>query len=121
MESVSAHGGLVHVELTVKSVTSNGVTSLIRNSPNLILCHFSTEHIYSFQGVQLESQEFVAALIKNFFNRKLFSCGIFYLANRLDDGVAGYNTELYNDYYQTGWNSELLSLWGDCFDIRLML
>ena len=41
METASAHGGLIHVMFTVDSVTSTGVVTLIKNSPNLlsfILC-----------------------------------------------------------------------------------
>ena len=36
MSTISAHGGLVHVVLCVRSVTSEGVTVLVRNSPNLL-------------------------------------------------------------------------------------
>ena len=36
MKIVSAHGGLVHVALFVNSVPVDGITSLIKNSPNLL-------------------------------------------------------------------------------------
>ena len=36
MTSVSAHGGLVHVVMFARSLTVEGVTSLVRNSPKLI-------------------------------------------------------------------------------------
>jgi len=36
MTTISAHGGLVHVMLRVKSVTSEGISGLIRNSPKLM-------------------------------------------------------------------------------------
>ena len=36
MSTISAHGVLVHVMLHVKSVTSEGVTALVRNSPKLM-------------------------------------------------------------------------------------
>ena len=39
MSTISAHGGLVHVVLCVRSVTSEGVTVLVRNSPNLLMLH----------------------------------------------------------------------------------
>ena len=39
MSTISAHGGLVHVVLNVKSVTSEGVAILVANSPNLITIH----------------------------------------------------------------------------------
>ena len=40
MYTVSAHGGLVHVAFFVRSVTTNGITTLIRNSPNLLTSLF---------------------------------------------------------------------------------
>ena len=36
MASISSHGGLVHVVMGVKSVSVDGVISLVRNSPKLI-------------------------------------------------------------------------------------
>jgi len=41
MSSVSAHGGLVHVVLRVRSVISEGVTILLMNSPNLMTFHLN--------------------------------------------------------------------------------
>ena len=43
MSTISAHGGLVHVVLDVNSVTSEGITALIMNAPNLLTLFF---HIY---------------------------------------------------------------------------
>ena len=43
MDTISAHGGLVHVVLCVFSVTTVGITTLIANSPKLETCH-----IYAF-------------------------------------------------------------------------
>ena len=37
MSSLSAHGGLVHVVLCVRSVTSEGITVLVVNSPKLMI------------------------------------------------------------------------------------
>ena len=39
MNTISANGELVHVVLCVRSVTSEGVTVLIKNSPNLLTLH----------------------------------------------------------------------------------
>jgi len=36
MASVSSHGGLLHVVMMVRSLTAEGITSLVRNSPKLI-------------------------------------------------------------------------------------
>ena len=40
ISSLSAHGGLVHVVLCVKSVTSEGVTVLVMNSPKIMTFNF---------------------------------------------------------------------------------
>jgi len=45
MVALSAHGGLVHVILSIKFVTHSGIAALIGNSPNLI-----TYHIYSAES-----------------------------------------------------------------------
>jgi len=39
MSSISTHGGLVHVKLIVRSVTSKGIILLVANSPNLLTFH----------------------------------------------------------------------------------
>ena len=43
MESISNCGGLVHVVLRVRSVTSDGVATLIENSPKLMICNISAK------------------------------------------------------------------------------
>ena len=68
MKMVSAHGGLVHVVFTVGSVTSQGVSTLINNSPNLlsfILCETTL------------NKSLNASLRKKFSHRKLFTSGVF--------------------------------------------
>ena len=121
MESVSTHGGLVHVELQVTSVTAEGVSTLIRNSPNLMTCRITMDHIYAFPGVPLKPEDFLSTLKKKFSNSKLFSCGVYYLANRLDNCVVGgYNIELFDDYFLSGHTSELYSLWCDYFVVDVL-
>jgi len=68
MESISAHGGLVHVILEAYQITKEGFTALVKNSPNLI-----TYHVYTQSGIITE--DFIAALKQNFSQRKLFICG----------------------------------------------
>ena len=71
MTSVSAHGGLVHVAMRVRSLTVEGITSLVRNSPKLITLHW-----YIFDKVIRASVENYNATIKEmFWNRKLFTAG----------------------------------------------
>ena len=71
MVSMSAHGGLVHVILLVKSVTLTGIEALIGNSPSLI-----TFHIYYAGGLCMP-REFNLKLKKRYAHRKLFLCGSF--------------------------------------------
>ena len=111
MESVSAHGGLVHVVLQGKSVTGDGVTALIENSPNLVTCHISAYHIcasaLASAGVYLNLTDFKMTLKKIFCNRKLFSFGIYYLAMVPHDSLNVYNTELTSIWYKWSDNRKL--------------
>ena len=69
MVSLSAHGGLVHVILHVKSVTQTGIEALIGNSPNLV-----TFHIYNASLCVSRELD-----LRRYANRKLFLCGSFCL------------------------------------------
>ena len=104
MESVSAHGGLVHVVLQVGSVTGDGVAALIGNSPKLMTCDIvacsitaSDCKMISKNG-QLKLRDFKMTLKKRYSNRQLFSCGGWYsLVTRIRHFnvlVAFENTEL---------------------------
>ena len=116
MESISAHGGLVHVELLVASVTFDGVTALIKNSPDLMTCCIANQN-FEFTGVHLKPEDFVFTLKKTFSNRKLFSCGFLYLGRLTNGEVVGYNTELFCDYFLTGEHN---SLWPIPFDADVL-
>ena len=72
MDSVSAHGKLEIVILAVPSVTENGITALIKNSPKLHLfkIHFF-QGFFSYKREQLKS--FKDTLKKKWFHRKLFN------------------------------------------------
>jgi len=70
MSSISAHGGLVHVELIVRSVTSEGITQLITNSPNLLTFHAFLDD----QHFELLDQNLKAILKGKMSDRKLFAC-----------------------------------------------
>ena len=70
MTSVSAHCGLVHVVMKVGSLTVEGITSLVRNSPELItlhLCTIAIDHV--------NVKKFDTKLKLMFRNRKLFTVG----------------------------------------------
>ena len=67
LSAISAHGGLVHVVLYVSSVTSKGVSVLVRNSPKLMGFHatlYDVNFIYQYN-------------VKQFSHRKLFVMGNF--------------------------------------------
>ena len=69
MDSVSAHGELEIVYLSVPSVTEAGITALIGNSPEL--CIFDIYFYQSFEDDKLISIK--DRLKKKFIHRKLFS------------------------------------------------
>ena len=73
MKEISAHGGLVHVILSVKRVTLNGIAVLIKNSPRLVTYHV---HVQT-KADSLTSKDIRLAL-KKFSHRKLFLCGSFH-------------------------------------------
>jgi len=73
LTSISAHGGLVHVVMRVRSLTFDGITSLVRNSPKLITLYLCV----SFLDVKEEN--FNATLKKLFGNRRLFTAGLYNL------------------------------------------
>ena len=70
LTSVSAHGGLVHVVMIVRSSTAEGITSLIRNSHKLITLYVFAETIH-----RLSVENFNATLKEMFCNRRLFTAG----------------------------------------------
>jgi len=78
IHSVSAHGGLVHVVLCVKSVTGESVGMLRANSPNLTLYHVNTDYL-PFVGTTFSLELFDTTLKKKFSDRKLFCCGSYNL------------------------------------------
>ena len=83
MESISTHGKLVHVIMEAGSVTGIGITTLIRNSPKLMTCHIEADHLVpdsKSQGDRLKLRHFKMTLKQNFYDRKLFSCGCYFLA-----------------------------------------
>jgi len=81
MQSVSAHGRLVHVVLCAGIFSSGGIITLISNSPELLTCH-----IYGFYIIDFRRQDVKTILKKKFANRKLFTCGSFLLTKVKRDG-----------------------------------
>ena len=76
MDTVSAHGGLVHVVFAVGSVPSEGITALINNSHKLITFNIITaDQVYDKEGMKVNLKALKAALKAKYSRRKLFMCG----------------------------------------------
>ena len=112
MDTVSAHGGLIHVAFYIHSVSSNGITTLINNSPNLLSFRLQEHKEHSKNYCSSLS----ALLSKKFADRKLFTSGLFSIIQRVrkyvihNDESAGPD-HTYVDYDQWLQNTDLLSLW----------
>ena len=81
MISVSAHGGLVHVFLSVASASVEGINVLIENSPKLITFY----SILELRFVRKCEEEFVKlehALRQKYHNRRVFNVGGFIMLQK---------------------------------------
>ena len=92
LETVSAHGGLVHIALFVRSVSIAGVIKLVRNSPKLLTCLIDTEQFITDDYNTVENLK--DNLQQQFIGRKLFTVGRFKIVvdkslRRLCDCVPG--------------------------------
>ena len=78
MDTISAHGGLVHVILSTRFIPLVGIYALIENSPNLITCHINV-----ITGVSASNRfclrYFRSRLEEKFSHRKLISCGSYHI------------------------------------------
>ena len=108
MQSVSAHGGLVHVALCTGIVYGDGVTALIGNSPKLLTCHLFSRNFCIKVSDKYESvmvRDMKMMLKKKFGSRKLFTCGSFQLYR--SDKDAFHNI----DHFLVERDTDILSLW----------
>jgi len=88
MDIVSAHGGLIHVAFFVLSVSDEGITTLINNSPNLLTFGLHQE-------LGNERNCLSGSLDMKFAHRKLFTSGSFdLLLEPLDENEWLRNTDL---------------------------
>ena len=78
MNTISAHGGLVHVILNVNCVSQTGITSLIENSPNLITFHVYIQNEVAWH-IFFNASDFRSGLEERYSQRKLFLCGSYCL------------------------------------------
>ena len=99
MNTVSAHGGLVHVVLSVHFVTQNGIIALIENSLHLIVFHIHIRTLAVWR-ILFNIKGFNSTLEKKYSNRKLFLCGSYRLIkgslphHKLRDLSMGHNMDL---------------------------
>ena len=76
MDTVSVHGGLIHVALFIGSVTHKGITTLIRNSPNLLTFGIAIHEQKRRKEIHsISSSEWIGK--RKFTGRKLFTSGLF--------------------------------------------
>ena len=79
---LSAHGELEQVALYVKSITTSAITTLISNSPNLILLYIVTRELCDENGVSLnweDCNKYNDTVSKTFSYHKLLTTGDFIL------------------------------------------
>ena len=100
--SLSAHGGLEHVVLFVMSVTSEGIATLVRNSPKLMTFHSVLFEVVYVGGCT--RCEFESKLKEEFSQQQLFEVGSYKVVRR---------DQLYTDTDQQDYehNTDLLPLW----------
>ena len=80
VQVLSAHGGLEKVALFVKSITTSAITTLISNSPSLILLYVVTrEPLCDDNGVSVDQEDYKDTISKRFSNHKLLTTGDFIL------------------------------------------
>ena len=79
---LSAHGELEQVALYVKSITTSAITTLISNSPNLMLLYIVTSELCDENGVSLDWEDrnkYNDTVSKTFSYHKLLTTGDFIL------------------------------------------
>jgi len=104
LKAISAHGGLVHVVFSMKSITVKGITSLVKNSTSLLTLIILTVYsIHGEDGSKVESKDALYNLKKTFPNRKLFTGGECRL-------LQNYN-ESYMKLFKFLYGTDLLPLW----------
>ena len=87
LQAVSAHGGLVHVVLTVAKITKEGICILINNSPELLTLYvWSEERLCKGCSFDINDER---DLKYKFHMRKLFTIGKFSFSHFYLNNVSG--------------------------------
>ena len=85
IQSVSAHGGLVHVVFSAGGFTGEGITALIENPLHLLTCHiYSNDIKSSATGATLNTKDLTVTLKRKFCGRKLIICGSLNISKNKD-------------------------------------
>ena len=106
LETVSAHGGLSRVVLSINSVTSEGITNLIVNSRDLLTLGVSTcQSIYDKQGLKVNLKEFKTRMKTKFSCRKLFTVGCYKVIQNNKSLTKTLSNYIHDD------DSDLFSMW----------
>ena len=89
VQVLSAHGGLEQVVLFVRSITTSAITTLISNSPNLILLYILTDiyecaRLYDDNGVSVDQEDYKDTVSRRFPCHKLLTTGDFILKGNSD-------------------------------------
>ena len=74
---LSAHGGLEKIILFVRSITTSAITTLISNSPNLMLLHILTEPnaLRDENGASVNQKDYKDRVSERFPRHKLLTTG----------------------------------------------
>ena len=76
VQVLSAHGELEKVALFVKSITTSAITTLISNSPNLMLLYIvSREPLCDDDGASVDQEDYKDTISKRFSHHKFMTTG----------------------------------------------
>ena len=76
VQVLSAHGGLEQVVLFVRSITTSAITTLISNSPNLILLYIGSDELLCDEnGASVDHKDYKDTVSKKFSYHKLLTTG----------------------------------------------
>ena len=107
MGSISAHGGLVHVVFNIRSITIEGIATLVANSPNLVTFHSVMHNGYI--GAKGDLTSLKKSLMQKFPYRPLFPEGSYITF------VGGNKYQRFDcmTEEEQKCNTDLFSLWPD--------
>ena len=87
MDTVSAHGGLIHVVFFISSVTVNGIVTLVKNSPELLTLNIYNAELICNQSElnSISPEDKLQESLQKFSNRKLFNVGCRFVVAPFND------------------------------------